>query len=163
MNRFAGFLPFFARYGTAIPLDVRVVLFPKPTSYTMKQTTNLYRLLLVGLLLIPGFFAMAQQTGNTKKETPVMKTYLIERDIPGASKFTNIELKGISQKSCTVLTEMGPKIKWQQSYVAGNKIYCVYQAENEELLREHAKKGGFPITQITEIANIISPETAKDK
>lgn len=128
----------------------------------MKQTT-LHRILLMFLLLIPGVFAVAQTSSNTKNEKPTMKTYLIERDIPGASKFTGIELKGISQKSCSVLTEMGPKIKWQQSYVAGNKIYCVYQAENEELLREHAKKGGFPITQITEIANIISPETAKDK
>jgi hypothetical protein len=128
----------------------------------MKQTTR-HRILLLTLLLVPGLFVMAQQTANTKKENPVMKTYLIERDIPGASKFTGIDLKNISQKSCSVLNEMGPKIKWQQSYVAGNKIYCVYQAENEELLREHAKKGGFPITNITEIANIISPETAKDK
>ena len=90
-----------------------------------------------------------------------MKTYLIEREIPGAGAFTAAQLKSISQTSCTVLTEMGPKIQWIQSYVAGDKIYCIYKAENEDLIREHAKKGGFPANRITEVANIISPETAK--
>lgn len=69
-------------------------------------------------------------------------------------------LKGISQKSCSVLKEMGTGIQWVQSYVTGNKVFCVYRAENESLLREHAKKGGFPVTSITEIANTISPATA---
>ena len=104
--------------------------------------------------------AIAQNSPDAKKE-PVLKTYLIERDIPGAGSLTPVELKGISQKSCTVIKEIGPQIVWLQSYVAGNKIYCVYKAENEELLRTHAKKGGFPITTITEINNTISPATAE--
>lgn len=98
---------------------------------------------------------------NTEAKQDKMKLFLIERDIPGAGLLTPVELKGISQKSCTVLTFMGPKIKWMQSYVTGNKIFCVYQAEDEKLVREHAKKGGFPITKITEISTTISPATAE--
>lgn len=89
-----------------------------------------------------------------------MKTYLIEREIPDAGKLTAEQLKGISQKSCSVLREMGPGIKWIQSYVTGNKIYCIYQAENEDLIREHAKKGGFPANKIVEVNTEISPATA---
>jgi hypothetical protein len=89
-----------------------------------------------------------------------MKTYLIEREIPGAAKFTPGELKGISQKSCGVLQEMGPQIEWIQSYVTGDKIYCIYKAENEELIKEHANKGGFPANKIVEVPSIISPATA---
>ena len=90
-----------------------------------------------------------------------MKTYLIEREIPDAGKLTPEQLKGISQKSCSVLTEMGPSIQWIQSYVTGNKIYCIYKAENAELIREHAKKGGFPANTIVEVSSVISPATAK--
>ena len=104
--------------------------------------------------------AMAQNTTNETKTT-TMKTYVIEREIPGAGALTAAQLKSISQTSCSVLIEMGPKIQWIQSYVAGDKIYCIYKAENEDLIREHAKKGGFPANRITEVANIISPETAK--
>lgn len=89
-----------------------------------------------------------------------MKTYVIEREIPNAGKLTAEELKGISQKSCSVLEEMGPQIEWQQSYVTGNKIYCVYNAQNEQLIIEHAKKGGFPANSISEVASVISPATA---
>ena len=89
-----------------------------------------------------------------------MKTYLIERDIPNAGKLTPEQLKSISQTSCNVLKEMGPKIQWIQSYVTGDKIYCIYKAENEELIREHAKKGGFPANAIIEISSVISPATA---
>lgn len=122
------------------------------------------RSFLVVILLTGGITAFAQTTattGDNSKKEETMKTYLIERDIPGASKFTPVELKGISQKSCTVLKEMGNSIKWIQSYVAGDKIFCVYQATNESLLREHAQKGGFPVTKITQVANIISPVTAE--
>jgi hypothetical protein len=91
-----------------------------------------------------------------------MKTYLIEREIPNAGKFTPEELKTISQKSCSVLKEMGPKIQWVHSYVTGNKIYCIYKAENEELIKEHAKKGGFPANTIVEIPAMISPATANN-
>src|SRR4030095_8962437 len=77
------------------------------------------------------------------KKTVEMKTYVIEREIPGAGKLTQDQLKAISQTSCGVLKEMNG-IQWIHSYVTGNKIYCIYKAENEDLVREHAKKGGFP-------------------
>ncbi|MBX3240124.1 MAG: DUF4242 domain-containing protein [Chitinophagaceae bacterium] len=90
-----------------------------------------------------------------------MKTYVIEREMPGVGNLSAIELKTASQTSCTVLTEMGPKIQWLHSYVTGNKIYCVYKAESEEQIREHAKKAGFPASKISEVSTIIGPETAK--
>ena len=128
-------------------------------------TLKFSRNLLIVVLLFTGYTSIAQNATvpvNTKtKSEPVMKTYLIEREIPNAGKLTTGELKGISQTSCTVLKEMGPSIQWIHSYVTGNKIYCIYKAENEELLREHGKKGGFPVTAITEISSTISPETAK--
>lgn len=129
----------------------------------MKHITHHLSLLII-LVLFAGYTSIAQtapekKQDQTKKET-IMKTYLIERDIPDAGKLNAEDLKGISQKSCSVLKDMGPKIEWIHSYVNGNKIHCIYKAENEELLREHAKKGGFPITSITEIASIISPATA---
>lgn len=89
-----------------------------------------------------------------------MKTYLIEREIPGAGKLSPEQLKAVSQKSCSVLDEMGPKIEWQHSYVTGDKIFCIYKAENKELIREHADKGGFPANNILEISSVISPATA---
>ena len=90
-----------------------------------------------------------------------MPKYIIEREIPGAGKLTAAELKGISQTSCGVLSNMGPQIQWVHSYVAGDKIYCIYIAPNEALVREHAAKGGFPANRVTEIANIIDPATAE--
>jgi hypothetical protein len=130
----------------------------------MKSITN--RILIFAILLFTGYASMAQTTAaannlQTTKST-TMKTYLIERDIPGAGKLTPEQLKAISKTSCNVLKEMGPQIQWIQSYVTGNKIFCVYKAENEELIREHAKKGGFPANEITEISSEISPATAKD-
>ena len=119
------------------------------------------RNLVITILLFSGTATMAQKTKNLKTtQTTEMKTYLIEREIPGAGKLTAEQLKGISQTSCGVLKEMGPKIEWLQSYVTGNKIYCIYKAENEELIREHAKKGGFPANTIVEVPNVISPATA---
>lgn len=94
-------------------------------------------------------------------EAPKLKTYVIERNIPGAGAFTQEKLKDISKTSCSVLNTMGPSIQWVQSYVAGDKIFCIYKAENEALLREHAQKGGFPITNIYEVSSVISPATAK--
>ncbi len=90
-----------------------------------------------------------------------MKTYVIERIIPGAGDLTAEQLKAISQTSCSVLEEMGPKIEWQHSYVTGDKIYCVYKAESMALIEEHAKKGGFPANSISEVKTVISPATAK--
>ena len=108
-------------------------------------------------------YIQAQQQENQiiSKTNGIMKTYVIERIIPGAGDLTAAQLKGISQTSCTVLKEMGPKIEWQHSYVTGDKIYCVYKAENKELIKEHAKKGGFPANTISEVATIISPATAE--
>ncbi|HLY71675.1 MAG TPA: DUF4242 domain-containing protein [Puia sp.] len=128
----------------------------------MKTIIN--RLIMVTLVLFGSYASKAQTTtsNNSINKSTTMKTYLIERDIPDAGKLTPEQLKSISQKSCSVLKEMGPQIQWIQSYVTGDKIYCVYKAENEELIREHAKKGGFPANVITEISTVISPATAKD-
>jgi hypothetical protein len=90
-----------------------------------------------------------------------MPKYVIEREIPGAGKLSSQELKGISQKSCGVLSKMGPQIQWLQSYVTGDKIYCVYIAPNEQMVREHAKQGCFPANRISEVASIIDPTTAE--
>ena len=90
-----------------------------------------------------------------------MPQYLIEREIPGAGKLTATELKGISQKSCSVLNEMGPAIQWVHSYVTDDRIYCVYRAPNEAMIREHAERGGFPANRVMEIGTIIDPTTAE--
>jgi hypothetical protein len=89
-----------------------------------------------------------------------MPKYVIERDIPGAGKLSAQELKAISQKSCGVLQQLGPQIQWVQSYVTGDKVYCVYIAPNEGMVREHAEKGGFPANRISEVKSIIDPTTA---
>jgi hypothetical protein len=129
----------------------------------MKSFANRFSLLLA-ILFFTGYVSFAQTTAVKSNpltaNSTVMKTYLIEREIPNAGKLTAEQLKSISQTSCSVLKEMGPKIQWIQSYVTGNKIYCVYRAENEELIREHAKKSGFPANTITEISSVISPATA---
>ena len=90
-----------------------------------------------------------------------MPKYLIEREIHAASKLTPDELQGISQKSCSVLRSMGPKIQWVQSYVTEDKIYCVYIAPDEETIREHAAQGGFPANQISRISSVIDPATSE--
>ncbi len=89
-----------------------------------------------------------------------MPKYLIEREISGASKLSPEELRGISQKSCGVLRDMGPQIQWVQSYVTDDKIYCVYIAPNEDAVREHASQGGFPANRVSRISSIIDPTTA---
>ena len=90
-----------------------------------------------------------------------MPKYVIEREIPGAGKLTAEELKGVAQGSCNVLREMGPEINWVHSYVTGDKIYCVYIAPNEEMVREHAMKGGFPANSVSRVSAIIDPATAE--
>lgn len=89
-----------------------------------------------------------------------MPKYLIEREISGAGNLSAGDLKAISQKSCAVLNQLGPQIQWIESYVTGDKIYCVYVADNEQLIREHAQRGGFPANRISEVKTIISPRTA---
>jgi hypothetical protein len=90
-----------------------------------------------------------------------MPKYVIERELPGAGKLTANELQGISRKSCDVLRDMTPEINWVHSYVTGDKIYCIYISPNEELLREHASKGEFPITRIAQVASVIDPISAE--
>lgn len=90
-----------------------------------------------------------------------MPKYVIEREIPGAGRLSAQELQGISQKSCDVLNEMGPQIQWVHSYVTDDKIYCVYIAPNEEMVLEHAQKGGFPANRISEVRSVIDPTTAQ--
>jgi hypothetical protein len=90
-----------------------------------------------------------------------MPKYVIEREIPGAGKLSPQDLHGISQKSCDVLRKMGPEIQWIQSYVTGDRIYCIYIAPNEKMVREHAQQGGFPANRISEVASIIDPTTAE--
>ncbi|MDD2306001.1 MAG: DUF4242 domain-containing protein [Prolixibacteraceae bacterium] len=90
-----------------------------------------------------------------------MPKYVIEREIPGAGKLTTEQLKAISQTSCGVLSNMGPQIQWVQSYVTTDKIYCVYNAPNEEMVREHAKQGGFPANSVSRVSTIIDPTTAE--
>ena len=97
-------------------------------------------------------------------DSGIMKTYLIEREIPDVGQTSKEGLKAISQKSCSVLEKMDAnKIQWVHSYVAEDKIYCIYKATDTELLREHAEKGGFPINSITEVSNVIGPATANLK
>jgi hypothetical protein len=90
-----------------------------------------------------------------------MPKYLIEREIPGAGKLSPADLQAISQKSCGVLKNLGPQIQWVQSYVTGDKVYCVYIAPSEELVRKHAQEGGFPANKISEIKTVIDPTTAE--
>lgn len=90
-----------------------------------------------------------------------MPRYVIEREIPGAGKLSPQELQGIAQKSCSVLDQLGPKIQWVQSFVTGDKIYCEYIAADEQLVREHARQGGFPANSIAEVKAVIDPTTAE--
>jgi hypothetical protein len=89
-----------------------------------------------------------------------MKTFVIERDMPQVGKLTQGELKGASQTSCSVLRDIGSDIQWVHSYVTDDKIYCIYRAENADLIRRHAETAGFPANSITEVRNVIDPTTA---
>lgn len=91
-----------------------------------------------------------------------MPRYLIERTVPGAGKLNETELREIAQKSCDVLSTMGPAIQWQHSYITDDKITCIYHAESEDSLREHALKAGFPIDRISKVAAIIDSVTAEE-
>jgi hypothetical protein len=90
-----------------------------------------------------------------------MPKYVIERELPGAGNLSRDELRAIAQKSCSVLNQMGPQIQWVESYVTDDKIYCVYIAPNEAMIREHAEQGGFPANQISEVRSVIDPTTAE--
>ncbi len=90
-----------------------------------------------------------------------MPKYVIERELPGAGKLTAEQLRAVSQKSCGVLQKLGPQIQWVHSYVTDDKIYCVYIAPNEAMVREHAKQGGFPANRVSEVREVIDPTTAE--
>jgi len=90
-----------------------------------------------------------------------MPKYVIEREIPGAGNLSADQLQAISQTSCGVLRKLGPEIQWVHSYVTGDKIYCIYIAPNEQLVREHASQGGFPANSIAEVKSIIDPTSAE--
>ena len=90
-----------------------------------------------------------------------MPKYVIEREIPGAGKLTPQELRGIAEKSCSVLRKLGPQIQWLHSYVTADKIYCVYIAPDEATVRAHAQQGGFPANRISEVKSVIDPTTAE--
>jgi cell division inhibitor SulA len=90
-----------------------------------------------------------------------MPKFIIEREIAGAGKLSPLDLKGVSQKSCSVLQNLGPQIQWVESYVTDDKIYCVYIAPNEEMIREHARQGGFPANRVFAVRRMIDPTTAE--
>jgi hypothetical protein len=89
-----------------------------------------------------------------------MPKFIIEREIPGAGQLSAADLQAVSQKSCSVLRELGPGVQWVESYVTDDKVYCVYIANDEQLIREHAERGGFPANRISEVKAIIDPATA---
>ena len=90
-----------------------------------------------------------------------MPKYVIEREMPGAGQLSAEELRGAAQNSCAVLQELGPQIQWVQSYITDDKIYCVYIAQNENLVRQHAQQAGFPANRVSEVKTIIDPTTAE--
>ena len=90
-----------------------------------------------------------------------MPKFVIEREIPGAGSLSPEQLQAISQKSCSVLRNLGPSIQWVQSYVTNDKVYCIYIAPNETMVREHAAQGGFPANKVSEIKSVIDPTTAE--
>jgi hypothetical protein len=102
-----------------------------------------------------------RDTEEASVKEVAMPKYVIERELPGAGKLTPQELKGISQKSCQVLRNLGPEIQWVQSFVTDDKLYCVYVAPNAEMIHEHAQRGGFPADRITEVRSVIDPTTGE--
>ncbi|HVF37508.1 MAG TPA: DUF4242 domain-containing protein [Sphingomicrobium sp.] len=90
-----------------------------------------------------------------------MPQFVIEREMPGVGSLGSDDLKGASQTSCSVLKDLGPDIQWVHSYVTDDKIYCIYRAPNEEIIREHAQRGGFPANSIAEVRTMIDPTTAE--
>lgn len=129
----------------------------------MKTSVKIACLFLALFASTASFAQTASATSSTKnsKVSKNMKTYVIEREIPGAGQLNGADLKSISQKSCGVIKDLGPGIEWVHSYVTDNKIYCIYRAENIEILKEHAAKGGFPINSVSPVSNVISPATAE--
>lgn len=132
-----------------------------------KRTRRKQRSYRIELYLSPGggkkefFIAVGFARKKQGRNKTKMPKYVIEREIPGAGDLTAEQLQGVSQTSCNVLRNLGPEIQWVQSYVTGDKIYCVYIAPSEDLIREHAAQGGFPANRISEVKTIIDPTTSE--
>lgn len=92
-----------------------------------------------------------------------MPRYVIEREVAGAGLLTDDQLREITRRSCCVLEEMGPRIKWVESYVTGDRLYCIYLADTEDLIREHARRGGFPVTRVSEVKAMIGPDVSRPR
>ena len=117
-------------------------------------------LIISALAFLTAGLASAKEQPKPESLPADMNMYVIERDMPGLGKLTPAELKAASQKSCSVLQNLGPSVTWLHSYVTGDKMYCVYLAPNEAMVREHAKQGGFPATAVNKVSTIIGPQTA---
>ncbi|MGA7847961.1 MAG: DUF4242 domain-containing protein [Terriglobales bacterium] len=111
--------------------------------------------------LTEGGFTMQTAKPGLQQQERIMPKYVIEREIPNAGKLTQQELHAISQKSCGILQQLGPQVQWVESFVTDDKIYCVYIAPNEEMVREHARQGGFPANRISAVRSVIGPTTAE--
>ena len=122
---------------------------------------SVWSLVVAGALLSLGSVSAVAAGPATAHKKKVMHTYVIERTIPGAGSFSKEKLRSISQTSNGVLKDMGPGIQWVDSFVTQDKVYCIYRAENEDLVREHAKRGGFPADKVSEVKTMISPATGK--
>lgn len=121
------------------------------------------KLLILSLLALLGGGAATAREQPAPETLPVgMNMYVIERDMPGLGKLVPAELKAASKKSCGVLRTL-PQVTWLHSYVTGDKMYCVYLAPNEELVREHARQGGFPANSVSKVSTIIGPQTADEQ
>ena len=118
-------------------------------------------LLLAATLLLSTSVVSAKEEPKPETLPAGLNMYVIERDMPGLGKLTPADLKAASQKSCGVLRGLDGKVTWLHSYVTGDKMYCVYLAPNEELVREHARQGGFPANSVNKVSTIISPQTAE--
>lgn len=118
-------------------------------------------LLITALSFLLAGTALAKEQPKPEALPAGQHMYVIEREMPGLGKMSPEELKGAAQKSCSVLRNLGPQITWLHSYVTADKLYCVYLAPNEELVREHAKQGGFPANAVSEVKTIIDPATAR--
>jgi Nickel responsive protein SCO4226-like len=112
------------------------------------------------MLSVLSWTSLTNNLPTVERRTDLPK-YVIERELPGAGKLSAQELQAISQKPCSVLHQLGPTIQWLHSYVTHNKLYCIYIAPNEELLREHARQDGFPANSISEIRSTIDPTSAE--
>lgn len=134
---------------------------PKKRSFPGSPYANYLLILTLSIMMTNCQTHEKSSADSIRTEAAATKqnTYVIEREIPGAGNLTSEDLKSISQKSNGVLSEMGSEVKWLHSYVTGDKIYCVYSSPSEELVREHAKRGGFPANSVSQVAVVIDPST----